>query len=336
MNARLVSLLVAVTATSCGNPSLSGDRDAGPVSVGNDLSMTPSGGDMAMQPQPPGSFSVNIGPINLNPGEETVVCSTVRIPTTADTDVVRMQTTLRPGSHHLILYLSADTIESPMPTPCGSFDGVTMGQQPLFIAESASSTMVMPSEAAYHFPAGQMVHLEAHYINTTQSPLMGQGTVELTAGDPTKSYQPIGMMFCGSVLALAAPGLAPNQQTTLPVGFYAGGSSVDLTKLKVFAFTSHEHHLGTDVKIWKGTQANHTATQLFDNPSWDNPPLQLYSDSNLLTFAAGEGLAWQCTYDNTTSSTVSFGESANNEMCFIWAYYYPSIGRFISMGDCWQ
>ena len=28
---------------------------------------------------------------------------------------------------------------------------------------------------------------------------------------------------------------------------------------------------------------------------------------------------------------VPFGESANNEMCFFWAYYYPSQGAKIAM-----
>jgi hypothetical protein len=30
------------------------------------------------------------------------------------------------------------------------------------------------------------------------------------------------------------------------------------------------------------------------------------------------------------TTKVCFGESANDEMCFIWAYYHPSAGRFIA------
>ena len=34
-----------------------------------------------------------------------------------------------------------------------------------------------------------------------------------------------------------------------------------------------------------------------------------------------------CSYNNTTSSYIKFGESAlSNEMCIIWGYYYPSQG----------
>ena len=29
------------------------------------------------------------------------------------------------------------------------------------------------------------------------------------------------------------------------------------------------------------------------------------------------------------TSRSKFGESANNEMCFFWAYYYPSKGAYV-------
>ncbi|HEX6838938.1 MAG TPA: hypothetical protein VF334_20305, partial [Polyangia bacterium] len=68
----------------------------------------------------------------------------------------------------------------------------------------------------------------------------------------------------------------------------------------------------------------------------------VFDDASLVTFGPGEGIRWQCTYDTLDASpkpasTVKFGESARtNEMCFLWAYYYPSAGRFIGQTDCWQ
>ena len=37
-------------------------------------------------------------------------------------------------------------------------------------------------------------------------------------------------------------------------------------------------------------------------------------------------MRFSCQYDNKSSQSVGFGESANDEMCFFWAYYYPSQG----------
>ena len=70
---------------------------------------------------------------------------------------------------------------------------------------------------------------------------------------------------------------------------------------------------------------------------YDNPPFNIYGDNNLLTFGANEGLRWDCSYHNTGQMTYYFGQSAeNNEMCFFWAYYFPSVGHFLSSNDCWQ
>ena len=41
---------------------------------------------------------------------------------------------------------------------------------------------------------------------------------------------------------------------------------------------------------------------------------------------AGGGFDFECKWTNTGSTAVKFGESANDEMCFFWAYYYPSQG----------
>ena len=69
-------------------------------------------------------------------------------------------------------------------------------------------------------------------------------------------------------------------------------------------------------------------------------------DNDLITFAANEGFRWQCHYDNPDQTTIYWGESAaDNEMCYFCAYYFPSVGHFISgnpmdqksyMAGCWQ
>ena len=40
----------------------------------------------------------------------------------------------------------------------------------------------------------------------------------------------------------------------------------------------------------------------------------------------GGGFEFECSYMNTSNEEIGFGESANDEMCFFWAYYYPSKG----------
>jgi hypothetical protein len=318
-NALRVASSLALSASLCGCGSQPGG--AGDMAGGSGL-------------------QVGIGPLALMPGEEKTYCSTVRLGNAEAVDVVTLQSELAPGSHHLVLYQSSATSEARTPTPCQPFEGITTGETPLFIAETQTTTLTLPSGVAYHFAAGQMVKLEAHYINATTGAINGMGTVSLTAGSGG-AYQQAGFMFCGSMRQLDQTGIPPDtQRYTLDPGFYGGGGDVDFTKLKVFAFTSHEHHLGSEVTIAKSTAASSPGTLLYDNTSWDHPPLQLYDDAHLLTFGAGEGFRWQCSYDSLDATpkpttTTYYGLSAvSNEMCFIWAYYYPSVGRFVGPNDC--
>ena len=65
---------------------------------------------------------------------------------------------------------------------------------------------------------------------------------------------------------------------------------------------------------------------VYDVPGW------LWSEPATVDHAppfklpANGGFTFTCNWDNTTTDTVKFGESANDEMCFFWAYYYPSQG----------
>jgi hypothetical protein len=286
------------------------------------------------------SLSVTIGPIPLGAGEEKTVCTTVRMPNTVDVDVVAMTATLAPGSHHLILYRSTATAESTSLTPCQTFDTVRQGDVPLLLVGTLNNHLTLPSGAAYHIAAGQMVKIEAHYINATMASIEGRGTVAMTPGEPGGSYQRADVMLCGSVRQLTQQGVPAGQASViLDPGFYAGGADVDFTNLSVFGLTSHEHHLGAGVTIAKSTAATDPGMSLFTTHSWDDPPLLVFDAAHLIRFGANEGLRWQCSYDSLDAQppptgTTYFGPSAlHNEMCFIAIYYYPSVGRFI---DCSQ
>ena len=120
--------------------------------------------------------------------------------------------------------------------------------------------------------------------------------------------------------------------SSLSPGFYRPPAGV-----KMFGVTAHQHKRGAHMTIAKSTGTNDEGTQLVDGKPWDNEPFVTYDDQHLVSFAPNEGLRWQCFYDNPDPMNIKFGESAaTNEMCFLWAYYYPSAGHFISFNDCWR
>ena len=56
----------------------------------------------------------------------------------------------------------------------------------------------------------------------------------------------------------------------------------------------------------------------------EDPPLLVF-DPPLAT-TPGRGLRYSCSYFNPTNQALSYGEGFNQEMCFLWAYYYPEMG----------
>lgn len=220
---------------------------------------------------------------------------------------------------------------------------MTGGDAPIIIAQEATSTLTLPTGVAYHFTAGQMVRIEMHYLNASSSTKSVVGTVTFTPGTPGTSYQAADIMFCGSVLQLMTSGIPPyTTNAPLNAGFFSGNGNINFQNIKVFGMTSHEHWTGKEGQIWKAANSSDASNRVYDNTQWDAPPLKVFDDAHLLTFNPGEGLRWQCSYDTQDAmpqptSAVKFGESARtNEMCFVWFYYFPSAGKFIGPGDCWQ
>src|SRR5207237_10124203 len=131
---------------------------------------------------------------------------------------------------------------------------------PPYVAETQNDNgLPLPSGTAFHLPAGQMVKLEAHYLNASPNPIMGMGTVTLTTAPPGDStrYIPADIMFCGSVLELYTKGV-PKGDSMLSPGFFKPQSVVP--DIKMFGLTAHQHQRGTLITIANSTGANDPRT----------------------------------------------------------------------------
>ena len=74
-----------------------------------------------------------------------------------------------------------------------------------------------------------------------------------------------------------------------------------------------------------------------DGKNWADPPLELFSPpldfpTNGANPFSTKGLAFECKWNNPTPNMVKFGEGFNDEMCFLWQYYFPSQGFQVCMG----
>jgi hypothetical protein len=268
------------------------------------------------------SYTVEWGPVTVEPTTEDTRCVVKRVGNDAPIKVGKFINQLGSASHHLIVYRVADTTEQPEPFACEPFVDVldpTRGG-PLAITQKAEETIALPPGVAYSLAADQMVRIEMHFINT------GEETIEVAASTtlveiPEGDFEhEADFLFVGNV-DVEVP---PKQPVTLGPRFLP--LPPELAGINIFAITGHEHHWGTGVNVSIGTseEGPHDAVYAPDPFLW-NEPETVYHDPPLAMPDSG-GFMFSCEYYNNSTETVGFGESANDEMCFFWAYYYPSVG----------
>jgi hypothetical protein len=97
-----------------------------------------------------------------------------------------------------------------------------------------------------------------------------------------------------------------------------------------FAITGHEHQWGTDVFVEVAASEGSPGTPVYDIPVflWDEPETVSYND-NPFTVPDGGGFRITCDWNNRSDRPVGFGTGVEDEMCFFWAYYFPSRGALV-------
>jgi hypothetical protein len=271
-------------------------------------------------------FSVSWGPVTIPAGEESTQCIWMRLGNETEIKVHQMHNVLNDASHHLIVYKDdMDATEQLTPTPCQAFTGAlnTTGMiAPLAITQKHDDMIFLPHRVAYTFAPHQMIKLEMHYLNSSDEPKTVEATASFYAADPASIDHEAAILFAGSPDIDIAAG-----ETKTLHQFFAMPNYVDFSGAKIFAITGHTHKLGTNVNVRVAPSKTGPMTEVYaPKPfKWDEPETVAYN-GDPFSIPPGGGLDFECTWKNTTNQPVEFGESATDEMCFFWAYYYPSQG----------
>jgi hypothetical protein len=312
------SVLALALLAGCTTPSADVDAPVGGTDApsGTDAPAIDAGG-------PTESFSVTFGPVDVAPGVENTQCMVLRLGNPSAIHVGTIHNVLSPGSHHFIVYRTSDTVEQRTPFDCTPFVDTldpTAGS-PLMITQRADETLVLPPGVAFDLEADQMIRLEMHYINTGAAPIAVQGAATFTT-IPDSVY-----MFPADFLFIGNPDIMIPARSAATVGPTYFPLPTEYSGVSFFAITGHTHQWGTNVTIASATaEMGGTDTPIYDYPDWNWHEPDTARLEPPVTIPDGGGFRFTCDYQNTSDVAASFGESANDEMCFFWAYYYPSRG----------
>ncbi len=305
------TLLVSFASSSCTSSALPDEPGGQPREPSDEPSDEPQ------------QFELRWGPLMVEPGVEEVRCVTLSLGNETPVVINEIHNQLGTASHHFILYRApAGTPEQREPYRCESIQNLVSPEQgaPLMITQKAEETLRLPAGVGFELEAEQMLRLELHFINASDAPQSVEVISELSSMPAAELEHAADFLFIGNPDIELAPGAS---QTLGPVYFPL---PAELEGSRFFGLTGHQHQWGTDVWIAAADDASDPGTPVYDLPSFNwsepetvhlDPPLQLPPEG---------GFRFSCTWNNRSERTVYFGEGVDDEMCFFWAYYYPSAG----------
>ncbi|HJZ85105.1 MAG TPA: hypothetical protein VKN99_08050 [Polyangia bacterium] len=281
--------------------------------------MPPPGNPPPNNPPPPPQNGIQLASpaFTLNPGDEVFKCWFTSIASDTDIAAVKFSSEMTPGSHHFIVFTTAQA-QRPDGTfeDCQGVGGTGINDTPvwLYAAQDPHNELNMPAGVAMPLKAHQPLIFNMHYLNTTQSPMTVQVWVNLDYA--TGGYQKAGAFVTFNTMISIPPG---GTQTV-------GGNCSVPAGIKFFTMSTHSHKRTTDAMAARYLNGQ-VGEVLVNTTDWEHATVSKWGDP-YLTLAPGEQIHYECSYRNTTTQTITVGESANtNEMCMAVGYYFPATAN---------
>ncbi len=245
------------------------------------------------------------GEWSLAGGSEGYVCVAV---TMQETIWVKAFRPINPeGTHHTVLTkggFGSGTF------PC---DASTNGENMIFGSGLGTETMEMPEGVAMRLEEGTTLLLNLHLYNVNGTELSGLSGTEILQAHPDEvMHEAVGTL--AGTLNISIP---PQSQGS------ASGSCTFHQPTTLFGVGPHMHQTGTHMTVTAmqggGNTVLHDAPYTFDDQL-------IYPVEPGLTINPGDSVRIDCSYDNPTSSHITWGDSSDQEMCFASLWTYPPAG----------
>lgn len=271
----------------------------------------------------PAAIKVRLGPFDVQPHFERELFYLEQIGQGEDVFIDRVEISMRPGSHHFILYsfsgnIPPNTRPSPgqyrdIRRPNGSLDREAM--LPMLFHQFFAGTQwprmsyQFPPGVGLRLPAGIQLDLNAHYVNRTDEVRQGEVHVNLNRIDEAAVAHEAKVLF----LTNDDINLPPGKVTTLRRTFEVE------ERMHLFQLFSHAHQFMTEFRVELVGGAR-DGDLIYITSDWEHPPILELTPPLVLN--PGDGFRLVTTYNNTTNRTLNFGLLSEDEMMILFGYYY--------------
>lgn len=213
------------------------------------------------------------------------------------------------GTHHEVFAIDPASSQPDGVSTCGALDP---GWIVLFASGVGSPSLSMPDGVALKVAAGQQMVLDLHLFNSGDTTIDSMASLDVIDGPPVDAAHEAEVILAGNVTFTIPTGVS-----TVNGSCRMGGST------NFFAVFPHMHQLGTHIKV---TARVGGADQLVYDDDYSFMD-QRFASFTPIAMTSNDRIEVECTYNNTTGSSVSFGDSSTQEMCFAISYRYPKLGN---------
>jgi mono/diheme cytochrome c family protein len=219
--------------------------------------------------------------------------------------------------HHLLLFTMSEA-EPADPHPCS--DLFPIEGKAIYAWAPGGPPYLLPEAAGFPVKAEEKTHLmvQVHYSNLKQLDGQEDATeLGLCMTDKPRPYDADIMWVGGYDFKLP-----PHQTSTVECTLSFLGGATQFLPIHVFQAWPHMHQLGLRLESELIQPSGSKVSLGLADPYSFYDQVVYPMD---VTIYPGDKIATRCTWNNTTSSTVKWGEATNEEMCFNLLAYYPRI-----------
>ena len=212
------------------------------------------------------------------------------------------------GTHHTVLTVN----DRPGPDGVAPCSALTNGPDMIYGSGVGTRPLTLPEGVAIRVEAGDQVLLNLHLFNTAGEPITGRSGIEVVTLAPEDVEHEAQVVLAG------AEGFSiPPRASDHPIE----GTCTMTGDTTLFAVMPHMHTHGRFMEVVAngagGPRTLHEDFYDFDE--------QRYTTFDPLMLASGDTVDVSCRFDNTTDSTVTWGDSTLQEMCYALLYRYPAV-----------
>ncbi len=294
--------------------------DAGPK-LPADASVTTNGYDAMVPETELGTpITLTMSAFSVPPNSEVFKCQEFGNPWGKDTDIVKMDGYMDPGSHHFFLFNMDPTTLRTQAAPIGDCPGMGIEFHPFpFLSQTPGHYVVTFPQANMGYPVVKAngLMMNAHYLNAGTEPVSPTVSITIYPANDGFVTTHVGSIFLNNT-AFGVP-----KMTLTPTWYPKSSSPIVAEDYTIISNWSHMHQYSQDF------QALTNGSKFYDEPDWSEPKLINAANDPMhmlpIQMKAGQSITWQCQYTNPTSMDMNFGDFAQTSvMCIYIGQYYPA------------